>query len=128
LYYSAANSRNEEKKTEDRVTVEREIERLARELARLVNDAPAGDRDELRTYALGLVREEIRESEPTTGAEPPARPGSFNPLGMGIPVLLVGAFLVFLFPPVGMLLIGVAAFLVAWGVLVTLFGGGHRRS
>ena len=102
---------------------------MARELARLVDEAPATDRDELRTYALGLVREEIRESEPMPrGTEGPGGGSSFNPLAMGIPVLLVGGFLVFLFPPVGLLLIAVAGFLVAWGVLVTLFSGRPRQS
>jgi hypothetical protein len=46
---------------------------------------------------------------------------------MGIPVLLVGSFLLFLFPPVGLLLFGVAALLVMWGVLATLFGGRRSR-
>lgn len=92
-----------------------------------MNDAPAIDRDELRTYALGLLREEIRETEAPAGVDSRAGTGPFNPLGMGIPVLLVGGFLVFLFPPVGLLLIAVAGFLVVWGILVTLFGGRTRR-
>jgi hypothetical protein len=125
------NSRNEEKKTEDRTAVEREIERLARELARVVNEVPVADREELRAYAVGLVREEIRGVEAVEqgrDAEGEARASSFNPLGMGIPVLLVGAFLIFLFPPVGLLLFGLAGFLVIWGILATLFSGrGARR-
>jgi hypothetical protein len=46
---------------------------------------------------------------------------------MGIPVLLVGSFLVFLFPPVGILLFGVAGFLVIWGIVATFFGGRPAR-
>ena len=124
---SAASSRNEEKKTEDRVTVEREIERLAHELAQVVNEAPAAEREELRAYAVGLVREEVRGEEETIERSSGSGPASFNPLGMGIPVLLVGAFLVFLFPPVGMLLIVAAGAMMVWGLVATLFSGRNAR-
>ena len=124
-----ANSRNEEKKTEDRVAVERDVERLAREIARLVNEAPATEREELRAYAVGLVREEIRGTEEVgdAGVEEPRPPVGFNPIGMAIPVVMVGAFLFFLFPPVGLLLFAVAGFLVIWGILATLFSGRRVR-
>lgn len=83
----------------------------------------------MRTYAVGLLREELDEGEPVAqGDEGEApRATSFNPLAMGIPVLLVGFFLVFLFPPVGILLFGVAGFLVIWGIVATLFGGRPAR-
>ena len=101
---------------------------MARELAHLVNQAPAADREELRAYAVGIVREEVPgvEAVEVEGDEV-GSPAGFNPLGMGIPVLLVGAFLVFLFPPVGVLLIAVAALLVIWGLLATLFSGRSAR-
>ena len=129
MYYSAANSReNEEKKTEDRVAVERDIERLAHEIARLVNESPASDREELRAYAVSLVREEVRGVEDVVEegsgeGEEPRPSGGFNALGMAIPVFLVGAFLLFLFPPVGLLLFGLGGFLVIWGIVATLFTG-----
>lgn len=125
---SAANSRiDEENETEERVTVEREIERLTREISRLVGEAPAGERDELRSYALGLLREEVVREEVEESSSNDGGPASFNPLAMGIPVLLVGSFLLFLFPPVGLLLLGVAVLLVIWGILATLFSGSTAR-
>lgn len=93
-----------------------------------MNELPTADRDELRAYAVGLVREEVRGEEETVEGNRETRPASFNPLGMGIPVLLVGAFLIFLFPPVGMLLILAAAVLVIWGLVATLFSGRKSRS
>ena len=103
---------------------------MAREIARLVNEAPATEREELRAYAVGLVREEIRGTEEVGNAddgEPRPASGGFNPIGMAIPVVLVGAFLIFLFPPVGLLLFAVAGFLVIWGIVATLFSGRRAR-
>ena len=103
---------------------------MACEIARLVNEVPAIDRGELRAYAVGLVREEIRgvdavgEDDGEAGAQ---RPGSFSPIGMAIPILLVGALLLFLFPPVGLLLFFLAGLLVIWGVVAIVLGGRAAR-
>lgn len=97
------------------------------EIVRLVREAPEDERDELRSYAVGLVREEVVTEEVAEPGDAGAQPASFNPLAMGIPVALVGAFLVFLFPPVGLLLLGVAGLLVIWGILATLFSGSTAR-
>lgn len=104
---------------------------MAREIARLVNEAPAAEREELRAYAVGLVREEIRGTEEVgepDDAEPRPPSGGFSPIGMAIPVVMVGGFLFFLFPPIGLLLFAVAGFLVMWGIVATLVSGrGTRR-
>lgn len=80
----------------------------------------------MRTYAVGLLREELDEGEPAPESDR-REPADFNPLAMGIPVFLVGACLVFLFPPVGLLLFGLAGFLVIWGIVATLFRGRAAR-
>ena len=103
---------------------------MAREIARLVNEAPAADREELRVYAVGIIREEISGTE---GVDPVDKEvdsrasGRFNAFGVAIPVVMVGSFLLFLFPPVGLLLFALAAFLVIWGIVATLFSGRSAR-
>lgn len=95
-----------------------------------MNEAPATEREELRAYAVSLVREEIRGTEDvgeSDGAEPRSPSAGFSPIGMAIPVVMVGAFLLFLFPPVGLLLFALAGFLVIWGIVATLFGGRRAR-
>lgn len=72
----------------------------------------------LRDVAISLLRDEVQVLEPP----PPAVPatGSFNPFGIGIPLLLMGGVMVFLFPPVGLLMFAAAALMIAWGVGTTL--------
>jgi hypothetical protein len=92
------------------------------DIARLVNAAPGEDREELCEYTIGLLREEVQlvETELPSGPATDAATGKFNPLGIGIPVLLVGGVLIVVFPPVGLFLFGVAALLMVWGVVATL--------
>ena len=51
---------------------------------------------------------------------PPSASGTFNPLGIGIPLVLMGGVLVFLFPLVGLLMFAAAAVMIVWGVGATL--------
>ena len=58
---------------------------------------------------------------------PPASPSAsgtetFNPLGIGIPLILMGGVLVFLFPLVGLLMFAAAAIMIVWGVVATMLG------
>ena len=95
------------------------MEALARELADTINAGRVEAREQLREVALGLLREEVRLSEPAPASTP--RPaGAFNPFGFGIPLVLMGSVLVFLFPPVGLLMFAAAAVMIAWGVGATL--------
>ena len=102
------------------VALETRVEALAREIATAVNAGQIEQREFLRELAVNLLREEVQISAPS-GAAVPAEPlGSFNPFGIGIPLLLMGAVLVFLFPPVGLLMFAAAAVMIAWGVGTTL--------
>jgi hypothetical protein len=98
------------------------VEALARELADAINAGRVEGREQLRDVALGLLRDEVRLSEPVPGTAPtPAPAAAFNPFGIGIPLILMGGVLVFLFPPVGLLMFAVAALMIAWGVAATMF-------
>ena len=97
------------------------MEALARELADTINAGHVEGREHLREVALGLLREEVRLNDPSpASASPPAAAGAFNPFGIGIPLILMGSVLVFLFPPVGLLMFAAAAVMIAWGVGTTL--------
>jgi len=97
------------------------VEALARELADTINAGQVEGRERLREVALGLLRDEVRLTEPAVLPTPAvAPPGSFNPFGIGIPLILMGSVLVFLFPPVGLLMFAAAAVMIAWGVGTTL--------
>ena len=104
---------------------EARVEALAREIADTINAGQVEGREQLREVALSLLRDEVRLSESSpTPASPPAGPGTFNAFGIGIPLFLMGSVLVFLFPPVGLLMFAAAAVMIAWGIGTTLL----RRS
>lgn len=94
---------------------------LVHDIAHTINAGEIEEREFLREFAVNLLRDEVQLSAPTTAAAlaPPA--ASFNPFGIGIPLFLMGAVLVFLFPPVGLVLFAAAAVVVAWGMGSALF-------
>ena len=94
---------------------------LAHQIAEQINAVPFEEREALREDAISIVRDETEMSRPAVAAViAPETAGTFNPFGIGIPLILMGAVLVFLFPPVGLLLFGVAGVVIAWGVGATL--------
>jgi hypothetical protein len=99
-------------------TLEEHVEGLTEEIARLINTAPAEVRKDLRDFAIGLLREGVEDAPRLA----PARPAgtAFNPLGIAIPLLLVGAMVIFLFPPVGLVVFALAGVMLAWGVVASL--------
>jgi hypothetical protein len=102
-------------------TPEAEVEALVRALADTINAGRVEGREHLREVALSLLRDEVRLGDPVPTAAPVlAPPGAFNPFGIGIPLILMGSVLVFLFPPVGLLMFAAAAVMIAWGVGTTL--------
>ncbi|GIW39747.1 MAG: hypothetical protein KatS3mg076_0324 [Candidatus Binatia bacterium] len=94
-----------------------------RAIARLLNSLPRDAREELRDYAGHLLREETEEADRGEGVgRTRERVRSFNAFGIAIPVVLVGAVLMALFPPIGVLLLVVGAGLFGWGILAALWG------
>ena len=102
-------------------TREKEVERLAQELGRLIQGAGPEQREDLKELALALMREEfIHKAEPqASGAG--ASPAPFNPLGTGVLIFFLGGGLSFLFGPVGLLLMLGGVTFVVWGALISWF-------
>jgi hypothetical protein len=100
------------------------VEALAREIADTINAGSAEGRESLRESVVSVLRDDVqlddeRADEPVQS--PPRPTGSFNSFGIGIPLILMGTVMVFLFPPVGLLMFAAAAVMIAWGVGTTLF-------
>jgi hypothetical protein len=95
-----------------------QVEGQARDLARLISSAPAGQRERLRDMAVSLLRDEVEMIQPVAAA--PATSDTLNPFAIGIPLMLAGAVMVVMFPPVGLLLFAAAALMMLWG-LATVF-------
>jgi len=100
-----------------------QIEGLARDLARTISAAPAGERERLRDMAVHVLRDEV-EIAPAVSPTP-APSGTVNPFGIGIPLMLAGAVLLVMFPPVGLLLFAAAALMMLWGVATVFLA--HRE-
>jgi hypothetical protein len=103
---------------------EKEVERLAQELGRLIQGADAGQREDLKELAFALIREEFIHKagdESTTAAG--SSPAPFNPLGTGILIFVLGAGLSFVFGPVGLVLMLGGVIFVVWGALISWIKG-----
>lgn len=104
---------------EDDRALDRSVLALAREIADKINAGPLEGRDVLREMAVSAVRDQVQIVEPAP-ATSATKSAPFNPIGIAIPLVFMGAVLVFLFPPVGFLMFGAAAVMVVWGVVATL--------
>jgi hypothetical protein len=115
-------ARESEKNEERSQELEEKIESLTRELSGLINAAGTKGREELRDYAVSLLQGETEttavEEEQSQAQEPTSSP--FNPLALSIPFFLIGAFLLLLFPPVGVFLLFFSVMLALWGGLSAL--------
>jgi hypothetical protein len=100
--------------------LDRSVLALAREIADTINAGPVEGRDVLREMAINAVRDSV-QVEPVSKPSSAAAKESFNPIGIGIPLVLMGAILFFLFPPVGLMMFGTAAVMVVWGVVSMLW-------
>jgi hypothetical protein len=92
---------------------EEEIERLAREAGRLIREADPETREELREAAAAIMREEAYEAEETKTAPEGRR--TANPMAAGLGLLVIGAGLTFIVPPVGLSLLVIGAIAIVWG-------------
>jgi hypothetical protein len=110
-----------QEKEEHGQELEERIEDLTRELSGLINASGTEGRDELRDYAISLLQ---GATETSTIEEQPLPAtnvsSSFNPFALAIPFFLIGAFLLLLFPPIGLFLIMGAVIMMLWGGLVAL--------
>ncbi len=109
---------------EDRARIlEDRVEDLTRVLATAINEADVPERPEIRTelrdFAITLLKESIVLPE-TMRVAAEGVGGPFNPLAMGIPLFFAGSVLIFLFPPVGMLLFAGAVLMIGWGLVTSM--------
>jgi hypothetical protein len=110
------------------------IAELARELASAINRADAEGRTEMRDLAIDVLKESVRttglRAEPQAGSTAVRAPQTLNPFALGIPLLLVGPFLGFLFPPVGILLLLAGLVACSLGIVLAAVRTvrGRRRS
>ena len=102
--------------------LDQRVEDLARQLADVVN-AAGESRQDLREYAIGLLREETeRDDAPQAAPHPETHAApKFSPLAFAILVGLISLPLLLLFPPLGMGLFGMAVVMGIWGLADILF-------
>jgi hypothetical protein len=99
--------------------VDAQVEDLARKIAELVNTAGVENRQDLREYAIELLKEETERDDAST-APPSSNPAqAFSPLAFAILVGFVSLPLLVLFTPLGMGLFVVAVLLGIWGLIDT---------
>ena len=115
----------EDRRTPDRQReLDRRVEDLARQLADVVNTAGLESRQDLREYAIGLLKEETeRDDVPAAASTTLTHAPQFSPLAFAILIGLVSLPLVLLFAPLGLGLFGMAVVMGIWGLIDTFF---HR--
>ena len=110
--------------------VDARVEQLARELAEAINDAQAGGRVVMRDYAIDLLRDSVGSEvadPPATAAAPTTAKAPLNPFALGIPFLLIGVVLTFIFTPVGVALVFLGTVTCLVGVVMAIFRSARER-
>ena len=98
----------------DDVSIDEVVERLSRDISDAVNRAPFDERDELRSYASEIVREDT--APPGVETRPPARRAKLSFFAVAVWLAVAGAVLAVFIPPAGVvcfLMAGIAALLGA---------------
>jgi hypothetical protein len=113
----------------DADAVDSRVEQLTRELAEAINDAEAAGRVEMRDYAIDLLRDSVGTDvpPPLEGAGPAGKPPPLNPFALGIPLLLIGVVLTFIFTPVGVGLFLLGVVTCAAGIVMAIFRSTRDR-
>lgn len=103
-------------------TPEKEVERLAEQIGRLIKSAQPDRREDLKELAFALIREEMIQGDQAE-RKPGSTPSPFNPLGTGVLMFVLGAGLSFIFGPVGLLLMAGGVVFVVWGAIISWIRG-----
>jgi hypothetical protein len=108
--------------TADKRATDRSVERLVHEINEVIDNARPEEREELRQMAADLVRQEsVHARVPTHDtAQQRVTRRPLNLVALGGFVLILGAGLALVIPPVGLILVG--------GGLATLVLGGLYRA
>ena len=118
----AAETADDVTRPDDAISIDEVVERLSRDLSDAVNRAPTDERDELRSYASELVREDTAPGG--SHGRLPTRRARLSFFAVAVWLAVAGVVLAFLVPPAGFvcfLLAGVAA------VLAAILGPGEVR-
>lgn len=91
-------------------------------MAELVNNADVEDRQDLREYAIELLKEETELGDALPASRPKTHATQTNPLALALLLGLVSLPLLFLFLPVGLTMLGIAAVMGLWGLAATILG------
>ena len=102
------------------------MEELSRRLADVINEAGADSRQDLRQYALDLLKEEteVLDATPVTATRPTAGGGS-NAISMAL-MLGLASLPLMLFPGVGLVVLGLAVLIGLWGIASTFLRGARK--
>ena len=99
------------------------IAALARELASAINASESSGRVGQRDLAIDVLRDAV-EAGPAGEDQEEAKPrdpaAPVNPFALGIPLLMAGVALSFIFPPVGVLLLGVGLLACLLGLVLAI--------
>lgn len=113
--------------------LERRLEALAEEIGQVIEHSAVEDRESLHDYAVSLVRDQlpvVEATAPGSGGLAPERGGSKGKagsnavtlIGFGFLLVPVGAVLLVVFPPVGLVLLVGGALSVIAGLAIGLVG------
>ncbi|HEY7319473.1 MAG TPA: hypothetical protein VIE89_18050 [Candidatus Binatia bacterium] len=106
--------------TVDKRAIDRDVERLVHEIGAVIEKAQPEEREELRQMATDLIQEEVVQTVPdaenNAGAKRP-----MNLISLGAFVIIIGAGLSILIPPIGLLLVG-------GGLATLIFGTVYRMA
>jgi hypothetical protein len=98
-----------------------QVEELTRQIADVVNTAGTESRQDLREYAIGLLKEETERDDAPAAKSTQTHAGTFSPLAFAILLGLVSLPLLLLFTPLGLGLFGLALVMGVWGLLDAVF-------
>ena len=93
---------------------------LARQIAELINGAGREQRQDLREYALGLIKEETEVIEAPGAPSDKTRSADTNPLGLALLLAVVAFPMGILFPFVGVTMFAIALVLGLVGLVSVL--------
>ena len=109
----------------DDVSIDEVVERLSRDISDAVNRAPFDERDELRSYASEIVREDT--APPRVEARSPARGSRLSFFAVAVGLALAGALLAIVIPPAGIVCFIIAGIAMVLGVILGPADDGASR-